>query len=271
MSKRRANPKPEGFHHLDRPPLRFRWRPEQPARAGWPGLPCAPAPGIVAAMKAIVFGATGMIGQGLLRECLASAEVEQVLIIGRTPSGITHDKVRELVRPDLFDYAGLDAELGGWDACFFCLGVSSAGMTEEQYRKITHDLTLVAARALLRLNPRMTFLYISGAGTDSSERGRTMWARVKGATENGLLSLGFARAFMFRPGFIQPIGGIVSKTRSYRILYAILSPLYFLLRAFPGFVTSSDRLGRAMIRVARDGYARPILESRDINAVAAAT
>jgi len=220
-------------------------------------------------MRVILFGATGMIGQGVLRACLSDDSVDAVLAIGRTASGATHGKLRDLVVADLFDYAPVAAELRGYDACLFCLGVSSGGMSEADYTRITHDLTLAAARALLAANPELTFLYISGAGTDATERGRSMWARVKGRTENALLALGFRRAFMLRPGFIRPLGGIKSKTRSYRILYAVVGPLAPLLRLFLGkHMTDTDRLGRAMIAVARDGFARPILETTDINAVA---
>ena len=191
-----------------------------------------------------------------------------VLSIGRTSIGQTHPKLHELIRQDLFDFSGLDRELSGYDACFFCLGVSSAGINEAAYRQITYELTLAAANTLARLNPAMRFIYVSGAGTDSSEHGRTMWARVKGATENALLQLPFAGAYMFRPAIIQPLHGIRSKTPSYRLLYSVLAPLLPLLRAgLPRYVTSTEQLGRAMIEVARHGHAKRVLESRDINAI----
>jgi uncharacterized protein YbjT (DUF2867 family) len=220
-------------------------------------------------MKAIVFGASGMVGQGVVRECVASVDVEAVLLVGRGASGLAGGKVRELVIPDLHDYAAVADELAGHDACFFCLGVSSSGMTEDAYRKVTHDLTLAAARALLASNPELTFCYVSGAGTDSTEQGRSMWARVKGKTENDLLGLGFRRAFMFRPGYIQPLDGIKSKTRSYRIMYAVMAPLYRLWKLIlPKQVTTTRNLGLAMLAVARGDYEKTILDSHDINVLA---
>lgn len=220
-------------------------------------------------MKAVLFGASGMVGQGVLRECLASDSVEAVLVVGRRPSGVTHPKVRELVQPDLYDYASVKQELSGYDAAFFCLGVSAAGMSDAEYTKVTFDLTLAAARALLAENPSMTFIYVSGEGTDATEKGGTMWARVKGKTENALLGLGFRRAYMFRPGFIRPLDGITSRTASYRVIYAVLGPLFPLVKALaPSHVTTTRNLGVAMIRVALDGYAKPVLETPDINAAA---
>jgi uncharacterized protein YbjT (DUF2867 family) len=223
-------------------------------------------------MKAILFGASGMVGQGVLRECLASDEVEAVLLVGRSPSGVTHAKARDLVLRDLHDYASVAADLAGYDACFFCLGVTSSGLREAEYAKITHDLTLAAARALLEKNPRMTFIYVSGEGTDSTEKGRTMWARVKGKTENDLLALGFHGAYMFRPGMIRPMDGATSKTTSYRLFYAVAAPLFPLMKALaPTHVTTTRNMGRAMIHVARSGYPKTILENLDINAAAEGT
>jgi uncharacterized protein YbjT (DUF2867 family) len=217
-------------------------------------------------VKVILFGASGMVGQGVLRECLLDPEVEGVLSIGRSATGQRHPKLRELRRSDLFDYSGLGADLIGWDACFFCLGVSSAGMKEADYRRTTYDLTLAAARALVHLNPGMTFIYVSGAGTDSSEEGRSMWARVKGATENALLRLPFKAAYMFRPGVIRPLHGVRSKTRLYRALYILMTPLLGLLQALaPRYVTTTERIGRAMLAAARGGAPKPILETADIN------
>jgi uncharacterized protein YbjT (DUF2867 family) len=222
-------------------------------------------------MKLIVFGATGMIGQGVLRACLATSDIERVLVIGRTKCGVEHAKITELLLPDLHDYSKVEAELTGYDATLFCLGVSAAGLSEDQYRKITFDLTLAAARALLKVNPQMTFIYISGEGTDSTGAGRTMWARVKGQTENALLALGFRRAYMFRPGIIQPLHGIKSKTRAYRIGYAIAGPLFPILRiASKNLMTDTDRISTALLYVAKEGYSKPILRNSDINAVAAA-
>jgi uncharacterized protein YbjT (DUF2867 family) len=219
-------------------------------------------------MKVILFGATGMVGQGVLRECLLDPDVQQVLSIVRTLTNQQHPKLRELVHTDFFDYSGIESQLTGFDACLFSLGVSSAGMDETKYTHLTYDLTLAAARTLARLNPNMTFIYISGAGTDSTERGRIMWARVKGRTENDLLKLPFKSAYLFRPGFTQPLHGIRSKTRLYQALYTALNPILPLLRsAFPKYVTTTEQLGRAMLKVAKQGYARPILESKDINAL----
>lgn len=222
------------------------------------------------AMKVIVFGATGMIGQGVLRECLLDAGVERVLVVGRAPTGQKHDKLVEIVHADLFDLSPIERELAGWDACFFCLGVSSAGMNEADYTRVTYDLTLAVANTLARLNPAMTFVYVSGTGTDGSERGRSMWARVKGKTENALMRLPFKAAYMFRPGFVQPRNGIVSKTRLYRVAYSLVGWMYPLWKLlFPGFVTTTDQVGRAMLSVARRGAPAAVLENRDINATAA--
>jgi uncharacterized protein YbjT (DUF2867 family) len=216
-------------------------------------------------VNVLLFGATGMVGQGVLRECLLDPDIQSVLVIGRSATGQRHEKLREIVHDDFFDLSAIEPELTGIDACFFCLGVSSAGMTEESYRRVTYDLTIAAARTLARLNPGMTFLYVSGAGTDSTERGRVMWARVKGETENALLRLPFKAAYMFRPGFIQPLHGIKSKTKLYQAFYMASRPIFPLLRAFPKYVTTTEQLGRAMIKVARRGASTPILESVDIN------
>ena len=203
-------------------------------------------------MNVILFGATGMVGQGVLRECLLDPDVQQILSIVRAPSGQHHPKLRELIHTDFFDYSAIEPQLTGFDACFFSLGVSSAGMDEAKYTHLTYDLTLAAATTLARLNPNMTFIYVSGAGTDSTERGRTMWARVKGKTENDLLKLPFRAAYMFRPGFIQPLHGIRSKTRLYQTIYTILNPILPLLKsAFPKYITTTEQLGRAMLRVAK--------------------
>src|SRR5271170_2511680 len=189
-------------------------------------------------MNVILFGASGMVGQGVLRECLLDPDVQQILSIVRTPTSQHHAKLRELVHTDFFDYSTVEPELTGVDACFFSLGVSSAGMAEAQYKHLTYDLTLAAAATLAKLNPNMTFIYVSGAGTDSTERRRSMWARVKGKTENDLLKLPFCAAYMFRPGFIQPLHGIRSKTKLYQFLYNILNPIFPLVKAaFPRHVT----------------------------------
>jgi Predicted nucleoside-diphosphate-sugar epimerases len=213
----------------------------------------------------MIFGATGMVGQGVLRECLLASDVERVLIVGRTASGVTHAKLRELRVPDLMDYSAVEADLSGFDACFFCLGVSSAGMSEAQYARITHDLTLAAAEVLARLNPQMTFVYVSGVGTDSSERGSIMWARVKGRTENALRRLPFKASYMFRPGVIQPMHGARSKTRVYAVTYLLAGWLLPLLRAMsPRRVLTTESVGRAMLAVARRGAPQVVLEPGDI-------
>jgi uncharacterized protein YbjT (DUF2867 family) len=192
-----------------------------------------------------------------------------VLAVGRSATGQRHDRLRELVHADLFDVDGIAPELAGYDACFFCLGVSSAGMSEAEYTHVTHGLTLAVAEVLSRQNPGMTFIYVSGTGTDGSERGRTMWARVKGRTENALLRFPFRAAYMFRPAFIQPLHGIVSRTRIYHALYAVMGPLYPVWRAlFPGYVTTTEKVGRAMLAVAKRGAPNNVLENRDINQLA---
>jgi len=219
-------------------------------------------------VKVIVFGATGMVGRGVLRECLADPSIERVLVVGRTATGVVDGKLDEIVRADLFDLSDLADELSGYDACFFCLGVSSAGMAEDRYRRVTYDLTVGVARILAERNPDSAFVYVSGQGTDSSEKGRSMWARVKGATENALLRLPL-RAYLFRPGYIQPMHGITSRTRWYRLMYVLTTPLYPVLkRLFPGQVTTTEQLGRAMINLARDGGPSRVLVPRDINAAA---
>jgi uncharacterized protein YbjT (DUF2867 family) len=222
-------------------------------------------------MKVLIFGATGMVGQGTLRECLLDPDVTRVVTVGRAATGQKHPKLRELVARDLYDLSPLSSQLEGFDACFFTLGTTAAGKTEAEYSRITYDLTLSIARTLLPLNPAMTFIYVSGSGTDSTERGRVMWARVKGRTENALLALGFRAAYMFRPGLIVPMHGITSRTTLYRVLYAVMSPLVPLIRAaFPDSVTTTERVGRAMLAVARNGYSTPLLAPSDINRAALA-
>ena len=219
-------------------------------------------------VRVIPFGATGMVGQGVLRECVLDPEVESVLAVvrraGSLPTDVTGPKVRELIANDFYDFSGVERELAGYDACLFCLGVSAVGMKEAEYRRVTCDLTLAAAEAVLRANPAgMTFEYVSGAGTDA--KGRQMWARVKGETEKALLSMGFRAAYMFRPGLIVPMHGIRSKVGWYRAAYAVLTPvLPLLLRMFPKQVISTEIVGRAMVRVAKSGYPKQVLESVDI-------
>jgi uncharacterized protein YbjT (DUF2867 family) len=219
-----------------------------------------------AGMKVILFGATGMVGQGVLRECLLDPDVERVLAVGRSPTGQRHAKLREIIHKDFTDFSGIESELSGYDACFFCLGVSSVGMDPERYRHLTYDVTMAAATTLARLNPGMVFTYVTGRGTDSTEQGPVRWARVKGKTENDLLKLPFKAAYMFRPAGIQPLHGVRSKTGWINAVYAVTAPLLaVMVRATPHYMTTSERLGRAMIKVARDGYPKPILESEDIN------
>jgi uncharacterized protein YbjT (DUF2867 family) len=219
-------------------------------------------------MKVILFGATGMVGQGVLRECLLDPAVEAVLAVGRSPTGERHAKLREIQHSDFLDWAALEPQLTGHDACFFCLGVSSVGMNEDKYRHLTYDITMAVATTLARLNPGMTFTYVTGRGTDSTEQGPRMWARIKGKTENDLLKLPFKAAYMFRPGGIQPLHGVRSKTAWVQAIYAGTGPLWTLLyRVAPKYVTTTEKLGRAMIKVARDGHPKPILESLDINRI----
>jgi uncharacterized protein YbjT (DUF2867 family) len=219
-------------------------------------------------MKVLLFGATGMVGQGVLRECLLDQNVQHVLSIGRSVTGQRHPKLREIVHENFLDFSALEAELSGFDACFFCLGVSSTGMTAERYHRVTYDITMAAARTLAKLNPQMTFIYVSGMGTDSTERGRAMWARVKGKTENALLQLPFQAQYMFRPAFIQPLHGIRSKTKLYRALYTVMGPICPLLRVlFPKYVTTTEQVGRAMLKVAQQGAQKSVLENWEINGI----
>ncbi len=218
-------------------------------------------------MKIIIFGATGMVGAGALLECLADPRVERVLAIVRKSTGVHHAKLEEVLHADFYDYAALQARWTEFDACLFCLGVTSVGMDEPAYRRLTFDLTMTAARSMAVVNRNMVFCYVTGAGTDSSARGRVMWARVKGETENALLALPFKAAYMFRPGYIQPMKGVRSKTRWYQAAYDRVGSFYPLLRRIaPGWVTDTETIGRALLRVAADGYPTRVLEGRDINA-----
>jgi uncharacterized protein YbjT (DUF2867 family) len=222
-------------------------------------------------MKVMIFGATGMVGQGVLRECLAAPDVTLVQTVGRSPTGISHPKLREVVRPDLFDLASAAGELGGFDACFFCLGVSSLRMPEAEYTRLTYDLAMGIATLLAPINPQMTFVYVSGTGTDSTERGRIMWARVKGRTENALRRLPFRAVYLFRPGAIVPMHGERPSSASYRWLYPVLGPLLPVMRRlFPNSVVTTEGMGRAMLNVARHGSPQPVLEPRDIERAATA-
>jgi len=219
-------------------------------------------------IKAIITGSTGMVGKGVLLECLENEDIESVLVVNRKPLGLQHPKLREIIHKDFFDLSAISGEMQGYDCCFFCLGVSSAGMAEDVYTHLTYDLTLTFAKAFLARNPGSLFTYVSGAGTDSTEKGRSMWARVKGRTENALLALPFRAAYMFRPGFIEPMKGIKSGTRLYNALYIILWPLFPVFRAMPKYATDTIRLGNAMIKVACLGYEKKVLECTDINIIA---
>jgi uncharacterized protein YbjT (DUF2867 family) len=221
-------------------------------------------------MKVVIFGATGMVGQGVLRECLLDPDVESVLAIVRKTSLPQHDKLREVVHPEVSNLSSIEEKLSGYYACFFCLGVSAVGMKEEDYRRLTYDLSVSVARTLAKLNPTMTFIYVSGAGTDSTERGRQMWARVKGRTEDALLQMRFKAVYLFRPAYIQPLYGARTKTAWYGAFYAVLRPFYPLLKTLlPDYVTTTECVGRAMLNVTKRGFPNPVLENRDINVMCA--
>ncbi len=218
-------------------------------------------------MKVLIFGATGMIGRGVLLECVRDAGVERVVTMGRTTTGLQDPKVREIVHRDLSDYSGMELSLAGFDACFYCLGVASSGMKEAEYERITYGFTMAAAEMLGRLHPGMTFVFISGSGTDSTEHGRLMWARVKGKTENALLRLPL-NVYAFRPGFIQPLDGIESRTKLYRVFYKVLDPVMPLLRSLlPDQILSTREIGQAMLAVTREGYKKRVLETKDMRKV----
>ncbi len=217
-------------------------------------------------MKVILLGATGMVGQGVLIECLRDPRVTQVLALGRSPSGRQDPKLHELVHADLNDLSTVRARLQGYDACFYCLGVSSVGMGEADYTRVTYDMTLAVATTLSKLNPGMSLVYITGSGTDSSEQGSVMWARVKGRTENALLRLPFKAVYLFRPGAIQPLHGVQPKVGWIRTTYRLTGPLLALaVRYLPNAMTTSERVGQAMINVVARGTPSRVLEIRDIN------
>ena len=212
-------------------------------------------------MKVLVFGATGMVGQGVLRECLLGPDVDVVQTVGRTATGVQHTKLREIVQKDLDQYSSVEADWSGFDACFFCLGVSSAGMKEADYERVTYGITLASAEMLSRLNPRMTFIYVSGTGTDSSEKGSLMQARVKGKTENALMDCGFRKVYNFRPGFMKPTPG----QQNIQWYYKAIGWLYpFLRLALPNHVSTMRDVGLAMIHSVLKGYSKPVLEIEDI-------
>jgi uncharacterized protein YbjT (DUF2867 family) len=221
-------------------------------------------------MNVVVFGASGMVGKGVLLECIDDARISRVLVIGRSSCGVTADKVEEILLPDMADYSSIEAKLEGLDACFFCLGVSSVGMSEAAYRRVTYDFTIAAAEALVRKSPALVFIYVSGQGTDETAKGPLMWARVKGETENRILALPFKAAYMFRPGVIEPLRGVRPKATLTRVAYAIGWPLFPLLRATsPRLITTTEAVGKAMIKLAFDGSDRRYFENADINALVA--
>ena len=212
-------------------------------------------------INAIITGTTGMVGEGVLYECLLHPDVESVLVINRTPCGIKHEKLKEIIHKNFLDLSSIEDQLKEYNACYFCAGISSMGKSEEQYKRITYDLTLNFANTLLRSNPDMTFCYVSGVGTDSTEKGRSMWARVKGKTENDLMKLQFKAAYMFRPGYIQPTKGLKNAYNAYKIFV----PFYPILKKlFPKYVTTLREIGLAMINVTLYGSDKKILECRDI-------
>ena len=213
------------------------------------------------ALNVIVTGVTGMVGEGVMHECLLHPDVATVLVLTRKPSEVQHPKLREIIVPDFFDLSAIRDELAGYHACYFCLGVSSIGMSEADYTRVTHDLTMNVARTLAELNPAMTFCYISGTGTDSTEAGRLMWARVKGKTENDLMKLPFKQAFAFRPSFILPTKGMKRTLKYYKYitwLYPILKIVY------PSGASTLREIGLAMINVTNEGYPSHVMEVRDI-------
>jgi uncharacterized protein YbjT (DUF2867 family) len=220
-------------------------------------------------VKVILFGATGMVGQCALRECLFDPEVESVLAIVRTPTGKQHPKLRGIAHKDFTDFSAIEDQLAGYDACLYCLGATSVGVAESDYTHFTYDLAMAAAQTLVKVNPDMTFVYVSAMGADSTERGKGMWARVKGKTENALLRLPFKAVYVVRPGYIQPLHGIQSRNRMYQRLYTVIGPLYPLWRTlFPTRVSTSEQVGRAMVSIAKQGASKHVLEVLDINAIA---
>ncbi len=212
-------------------------------------------------IRAIITGVTGMVGEGVMHECLLHPDVEQVLVINRKPCGVSHPKLKEIIHGNFFDLSVIEDQLKNFNACFFCLGVSSVGLKEPEYTRLTYDLTLNVAKTLVKQNHDMTFCYVSGSATDSTEKGSSMWARVKGKTENHLMQLPFRKAYMFRPGYMHPTPGL-KNTLKY---YAWLSWLYPLFKVlFPGFVSTLKELGLAMINAVSQGYDKSILEVKDI-------
>ena len=218
-------------------------------------------------IKVIITGATGMVGEGVLHECLLHENIEEILLVTRKSCGITHPKIKELVHNDFYDLSSIASQLKGYDACFFCLGISSIGMKEPDFYKVTYTLTMHFANTLSIQNNAMTFCYISGASTDSTEKGKVMWARVKGKTENDLMKVPFKAVYNFRPGYMQPTKGLKNTLGFYKYV----SWMYPLLkRIFPNRVSTLSELGQAMINAALKGYTKNILEVKDIKALAKA-
>ena len=209
-----------------------------------------------------------MVGRGILLECLKNKDIDKVISIGRKPLDIQNEKIDEIIVDDFRELKSDNEKLQNSTACFFAAGISALGLTEEKYYEITHDLTLHLAKICYELNPNSIFCYVSGAGTDSSEKGRMMWARVKGKTENDLLKIDFKSVYLFRPGYIQPMDGIKSRTALYNALYMVFKPIYFILKAFPSSATSTRNLAKAMINTISKGYSENILENKDINLLA---
>ena len=218
--------------------------------------------------KIILTGATGMVGKGVLLECMDAPEIEQVLLVSRRTAGINHPKVREILVQDFFDLSAIEEDFKGYDACFFCLGITSIGETEASYRRITYDLSLNFARSFIKYNEKSIFCYVSGTGTDSSEKGKIMWARIKGKTENELLKMPFKKAYMFRPGYIQPLKGIKSKTKWVQAMYTLFWPVYSILKHFPGTATNTTNMGLAMINSLTADYPKQVLGNKEINKLA---
>ena len=223
-------------------------------------------------MKIIVFGATGMIGQAVVKEAIAASHIDAIMIVGRSAAHIADPKANELIVNDLFNLSLIEESLKGYDACVYCVGVSAAFMSEQTYIRLTHDLTLSVAETVLRLNPQSTFVYVTGQGTDSSEVGNSMWARVKGKTENALLKMSFKAAYMFRPGAILPMDGIRSKTKLYDALYVILAPLVGIIRKInTAWIPTTRDMGQAMLKVADGNFSKKILNNKDIVDLAASS
>src|SRR5258707_5846547 len=216
-------------------------------------------------MRVVIFGTSGMVGQGALRECLRDPEVQQVVSVVRAPTGTTHEKLREIVHKDFLDFTPVENELIGLNGCLYCLGVTSTGMKEEDYTRITYEFTVAAARTLLKLNPGISFVFVSATGADSTERGSTMWARVKGKTENTLLAMPFRSLYVFRPAMIQPLEGIKSKTASYRIIYGLIAPFSSAARHFwPNYISTMQEFGKALLVAAKRGTEKRIVEAGQI-------